>query len=114
MRPQVDDEYLVPPKTNWSLSRVLSTAICIAYIVGAYSHANMKTTIEVMMFCVLPMGCIWFPEPLGDYVGFVSSGRFITEASPAGAVAFMGWVLLLLPVAGYVVVRLMGVKVDVF
>ena len=93
---------------------MLSTAICIAYIVGAYSHANMKTTIEVMMFCVLPMGCIWFPEPLGDYVGFVSSGRFITEASPAGAVAFMGWVLLLLPVAGYVVVRLMGVKVDVF
>jgi hypothetical protein len=108
MRPQVDDEYLIPPKTRWSLSRLLSTCICLVYVAGAYLYADIKTTIEVIMFCVLPMGCIWFPEALGDYIGFVGSGRFITEASPAGAVAFMGWVVLLLPVIAYVVVRLMG------
>src|SRR5262245_20932893 len=110
MRPQVDDEYLVPPRSRWSLSRVLSTSICLAYVVGAYLETNVKTTIEVIMFCALPMGCIWFPQAMGDYVGFVGSGRFITAASPAAAVAFMGWVVLLLPVIAYVVVRLMGLK----
>ncbi len=110
MRPQVDDEYLVPPKSRWSLSRVLSTGLSLAYVVGAYLHADLKTTIEIAMFCVLPMGCIWFPEAMGDYIGYAGSGRFITEASPAGAVAFMGWVVLLLPIIVYGITRLMGVK----
>ncbi len=114
MGPQVDDEYLIPPKSGWSLSRILSTTVSVVYIVGAYLHADIKTTIEVSMFCVLPLGCIWFPQALGDYLGFVSSGRFITEASPAGGVAFMGWVLLLLPAIVSTVAWFMGVRGGVF
>jgi hypothetical protein len=112
MRPRVDDEYLIPPKRRWS--RVLSASIAVAYVVGAYLNADIKTTIEVCMFCVLPLGCIWFPQALGDYVGFVGSGRFITAASPAGGIAFMGWVLLLLPAVVRGIAWLMGVNLDVF
>src|ERR1051325_5153519 len=108
MGPQGDDEYLIPPKSRWSLSRSLSAGISLVYIVGAYLHADIKTTIETCMFCVLPLGCIWFPEALGDYVGLASSGRFITEASPAGMVALMGWVLLLLPAVVTTILWLLG------
>ena len=50
-------------------------------------------------FCLIPLGCIWFPEALGDYVG----GN-MNAPSPPFLGFILGWSVLLLPmVAGLLI-----------
>jgi hypothetical protein len=51
---------------------------------------------QVMLFLVLPMFCIWFPEEVGGFTGRMRM-RHINSTSPACLVSFMGWLFLVLP-----------------
>jgi Zn-finger nucleic acid-binding protein len=64
----------------------------LAFRFGSKSYVTFSPS-AVLGFCVLPILCIWFPEPLGNLVG----GR-ITKRSPRLFVWALGWVVLLLPV----------------
>jgi Zn-finger nucleic acid-binding protein len=77
--------------TRISWSRPLFSLLAGLYLVSALKHGDLATT-QMLMFCVLPMACIWFPDALGGYIG----GR-IDRESPPRLVFILGWVILLVP-----------------
>ena len=79
-----------------SKNRALSGLLAVIYIVVAAFGGGAKAAFAVGMFVVLPLGCIWFSEPMGGYVGPAWRGA-ITSPTPAVFVCIGGWLLLLLP-----------------
>lgn len=67
--------------------------ICIGYLIVAYIYAGAGTTLKLAALLLFPCACIWFPEALGNYTGFMS-WQAITERTPAVFVAAAGWFLL--------------------
>ena len=85
------------PPSFWSPSRVISALVAVAYTVTGYRAGGLSTGLDVFGCALFPVACIWFPDLLGSYVGWLGRTN-ITRASPEVAVAFLGWVVLLLPV----------------
>jgi hypothetical protein len=79
----------VPPAT----SRLVSGVVAVVYVAGGVVMGGPVTGLRMLAFCLIPLGCIWFPEAMGDFVG-----GSINASSPASFVAILGWIVLLLPV----------------
>jgi len=71
---------------------VISLLLAGAYVISAFARSDLVAGLQMFVYCALALGCIWFPEALGEYVG----GR-ITEESPSVFVRVLGWVVLLVP-----------------
>jgi hypothetical protein len=85
-----------------SRNRIFSGLLAILYIIVAALGGGAATAFNVGMFVVLPLACIWFSEPMGRYVGPGWRG-VITTPTPATLVCIAGWLLLLLPLAVWIV-----------
>ena len=84
-------------------SRPASAVVAAFYVIGALAVAGPLRALEVFAFCLLPLGCIWFPDALGDWDGS-SLMTQINVSSPGSFVWLLGWVVLLLPaVAGGII-----------
>ena len=81
----------------WFNSRVLSALIAIAYLGYAVHTSDVELFLTLFLFLLVPVVCIWFPEVMGDYVGYGLGTVGVTKESPAGCVWLVGWVVLLLP-----------------
>jgi hypothetical protein len=83
------------------INRGLSLIVAGVYLTAAYGHGGGATLLRVAMFLLLPMGCIWFPEALGEYTGTIR-GQAMTSSTPAFLVCAGGWLVLVgAPVIGY-------------
>ncbi len=83
------------------INRGLSLLVYFAYLAAAYAHAGGEAMLKVAMGLLLPMACIWFPEPLGEYSGTIR-GQTMTSSTPAFLVCAGGWLILVgAPVIGY-------------
>ncbi|MEP6685399.1 MAG: hypothetical protein ABJB22_01370 [Verrucomicrobiota bacterium] len=83
------------------LNRMLSVFIALVYLVAAYKHGGGATTLKLAMFLLLPLACIWFPEPLGQYGGTIR-GQLMTSSTPAFLVCAGGWLVLVgVPLLAY-------------
>jgi len=85
------------------MGRVLSIVVSVGYIVAAYFAGGCIAAGKFVIFCVLPLACIWFPDAMGSYTGNITAwmGRpAITSTSPGCMVSLVGWLLLLLPLWG--------------
>ena len=91
-----------------SPSRLISLAIAAIYVIRALVSGGLESALKTVLFCVIPLACIWFPEALGDYTGFFLFDS-LTKESPPFLVWFLGWVVFLLPVIIAVIVWLEGV-----
>ncbi len=85
---------------NWN--RALSGIVFLAYYVLAYAKAGNEAALMVMIFCLLPLACIWFGEAMGGYTG-PAGATGITAPSPGIMVCILGWLVLLLPVIAPVI-----------
>jgi len=79
-----------------TLSKTLSGLLAVIYIVAAAFGGGARAAFAIGIFLILPLGCIWFSEPMGGYVGPAWRGA-ITSPTPAVFVCIGGWLLLLLP-----------------
>lgn len=79
-------------------SRIISGIIATCYLVAAYIVNGPLMTLRMAGFLILPLACIWFSNEMGGYTGTGFGRGGVTEKSPGWAVAFAGWLLLLLPV----------------
>ena len=85
------------------INRGLSLLVFLTYATGAYYSGGVGITIKVAAALLLPMACIWFSEPLGEYTGFIR-GQAITASTPAFLVCAGGWLILVgIPLLGYLV-----------
>ena len=67
--------------------------IALLYLVAAYKHGGGETILKLAMGLLLPLACIWFPEPLGNYRGTIH-GQPMTSSTPAFFVCAGGWLVL--------------------
>jgi hypothetical protein len=58
-------------------------------------HGITKGTLAGGALLLIPLGCIWFPEQLGSYTGYVGRGGDIDTETPPGLVSAMGWFFLI-------------------
>jgi hypothetical protein len=89
---------------NWN--KILSGLVAFIYIVIAAIHGGAEMAFKIGIFLILPLGCIWFSDAMGGYVGLglMAFDYPITKQSPGLLVCIMGWVVLLLPVIAGVVI----------
>jgi len=66
-------------------------------VVVAWFFAGAEGAAKTLIFVVLPLGCIWFSDVLGDYTGYGLGRVAITKTSPGIFVYYLGWVALLVP-----------------
>ncbi len=91
-----------------SVSRFLSLIVFGLYFIVFFSPYQERSSVEnfrmvfgFLGFNALCLACIWFPDKMGGLV----IGR-ITSTSPGCFVAFMGWVVFLLPVLGFIIYKI--------
>jgi hypothetical protein len=90
---------------NLSTSRVLSLLVAIAAYVRVWSIPSGLLVATLVLVPVLAM--IWFPEQIDDLTyGAWSRGYQIDSHTPSGAIAALGWLLLILCVVALFFARL--------
>ena len=85
-------------------SRLLSLLVAAAYLTAATLYFGAEGFFKTIVFLLLPMTGIWFPAQMGSYTGNLARHP-ITETSPALAVSLACWILLLVPLIGYLIIR---------
>lgn len=80
---------------NLSLSRVLSLVVVAAAYLRAWPIPGGFWLVTLVFFPVLAL--IWFPEQVDDLTyGAWYRGYQIDSHTPSGAIAALGWLILLL------------------
>jgi hypothetical protein len=83
------------------INRSLSILVYFAYIAAGFTHGGGSVALKLAIGLLLPMACIWFPEPLGDYTGIIR-GQLMTASTPAFLVCAGGWLVLIgVPLIAY-------------
>ena len=76
--------------------RIASAVVAVFYVVLAFLMEGAETAFRVIIFLILPLGCIWYGEALGSFTGLMR-GQYVNATSPGWLVTFIGWIILLLP-----------------
>src|SRR5438132_13743310 len=63
------------------VNRSLSLLVYLAYITAGFNHGGGAVALKLAIGLLLPVACIWFPEPLGDYTGIIR-GQLMTASTP--------------------------------
>ena len=83
------------------VNRAVSLLIALLYLAVAYKTRGAEATLKLAMFLLLPLACIWFSKPLGQYSGTIR-GQVMTSPTPPFLVCAGGWLVLLgVPVLVY-------------
>lgn len=84
------------------LSRVLSLVVIALYVAMANQEGTeglLATCGGVLAATAIPLLMIWFPEPLGNFTGYIGRGGNVDVRTPPALMAALGWIALLgLPV----------------
>lgn len=116
------DKPIQPPsdeaQSDWGLfgdwERIASLVVAAGYLfvspilfpADSWSHLVADILMRILSLA-FPLACIWFADDLGEYFRDGSLAPEITTSSPGAFVRFGGWVLLLLPVLLFLLIRLL-------
>ena len=76
-------------RLKW-FSRIASLALAASPI-----SVGFPSGLEVALFLLISLGCIWFPEILSTSCHILRIGPYMSAPWPVGLVVFAGWFLLL-------------------
>lgn len=80
--------------------KFISLVVSALYLFGAYTFLewDFGDLLKLAAFLIFPLACIWFGDAMGGWTGFSRPlGPRISQESPGCLVAFIGWILLFLP-----------------
>ena len=109
--PPLDDN-----QSDWSLSgdweRIASLIVAVTYLLispvlfpaASWSHLVADILIRILSLA-FPLACIWFSDDLAEHYRDGNLAPEITHSSSATWVRFGGWVLLVLPVLIFLLIR---------
>lgn len=79
--------------------RIFSILLALFYPITFYILEGGKGILISIAFLIIPFGCIWFEDELGDYLGWISGkGRMIDSKTPGSVIRFLGWSFLIGPI----------------
>jgi hypothetical protein len=79
---------------NTSRSRLISSLLVAFYLVVAVETAGALAGLRLLLFCITPWACVWFPEAMGALISPILGPA---RESPPRFVWFFGWLVLALP-----------------
>jgi hypothetical protein len=84
-------------KARWrTISRVASLVVAAGYLVAFSLATGPEGFLWFLLGLLPPLACIWFPKPLGKYVGFYGNhAPYVNRPTPAGFVVCGGWLVLM-------------------
>jgi len=83
--------------------KFIALLIACFYLIMAVLFGKEYDWLKVCMFLPLPLGCIFFSDAMGGYTGILTRAP-ITKTTPGSFVAFVGWLLLLLPLISFLII----------
>jgi hypothetical protein len=51
------------------IGKGLSLLVHVAYLIAGYISLGGAAMVKIGVLFLLPLACIWFPEPLGKFTG---------------------------------------------
>ena len=105
-------------QSDWRLAgdweRIASLVVAVAYLLvspilfpaDSWSHLVADILMRILSLA-FPLACIWFADDLAEYYRDGNLAPEITTSSSGTLVRFGGWVLLLLPVLMFLLIRLL-------
>lgn len=77
--------------------KFLSLVIVLFYFMVFLFVEGSGEAFQSLVFCLLALSFIWFGDIWGNITGCFIRGHVITQKTPGCFIAFLGWVILLLP-----------------
>jgi len=101
------DPWEMRPERFWKLSWISSLAIfCVELWLALRLAGHYQFERRVAGYAIAPsfvgLLCIWFPEQLGSFRGYVGIGRYVDQTTPQTVLYYAGWGALILPFALWV------------
>jgi hypothetical protein len=105
-------------ESDWSLlgdwQRIASLLVAITYLLispilfpaNSWSHLVADIIMRILSLA-FPLACIWFGDDLAEYYRDGTLAPRITTPSPGRLVRLGGWILLVLPVLLFLLVRVL-------
>jgi hypothetical protein len=108
---EMGDPWEVPKGPFWTPSRYWSLAILILEtLVGSLLVGPERFEQRALSYVagpsILGLICIWFPEELSQFRGYVGLGRYVDRGTPEQVLFVAGWVALLLPFVFWLLLKL--------
>lgn len=77
------------------INRVLSFLIAVTIvIVAGISQGWVNGALCSVIFLLIPLVLIWFPEQIGEFTGPMLRGGYVDQPSHPAVIASIGWVFL--------------------
>ena len=104
------DPWEMPKGPFWTPARLYSLVILIAeFLLASLLVGPDRFDRRIAGYITTPsivgLLCIWFPEQLSTFRGYVGLGRFVDRETPEELLFYAGWVALLLPFLLWLVLR---------
>lgn len=80
-----------------TIGRIAATGVAAFAISYLYLSVGEKTAFQCLIYYVLPLALVWFPEEMGGYTGMSDRLMYIDQSSPAGCIYIVGWFMVFLP-----------------
>ena len=81
--------------------RFMALVIALCEFLAAYLIGGSGVAAKFLLYLLLPIFCILWPQDMGDFTGSIMIRPNINHATPAWLISFGGWLLLLLPIGVY-------------
>ena len=75
-----------------TISKVLALVVVLVYGIAIVVSGGAKG-LPVIFVLLVPLGMIWFPDEIGDYIGPAGHGT-VDRPSPGWLIAALGWFFL--------------------
>jgi Zn-finger nucleic acid-binding protein len=99
-------------KTRGDTGKIAAVLLSLSYLGAAYFFEGAETLFRVLLFLIMPLACIFWGDALGSMTGvrfrLTLACPVVTKPTPGVFVAFIGWVLLILPLVVSVYYLLTG------
>jgi len=105
------DPWGMPKGPFWSASRVWSLVVFIlewglaSRFLGAEQFQQRVASYSLAP-SILGLMCIWFPEQLSRFRGYVGLGRFVDRETPEEILFYAGWIALFVPFGLWLLTKL--------
>lgn len=76
-------------------ARALSALVALVCVIVAYFFRNGEAFHATVTIVVLPLGCIWYGNEIGDFAGASSDDDGITGKILGKLITVIGWIVLL-------------------
>ncbi len=90
-----------------NINRLLSLAVAAFYLLEAFFYEERSYQLGIMIFSAVLLPFLWYGDILGHFVtNSAARGPVIDTATPGCLVAFVAWVIFLLPAVALLYFRI--------